>query len=104
MVYRNNAGRLGAGFISVCLKTRWLGPKRGFYVLECHCKLKKKIDYSSLSIPGNTIYFFLSGGDWCFPMGVQTEGIPRVCQGDLGIFIMCLGVTEELISPRHHLE
>jgi len=32
MVYRNNAGRLGAGFISVCLKTRWLGKKRGFDV------------------------------------------------------------------------
>jgi len=32
IVYRNNAGRLGAGFISVCLETRWLGPKRGFYV------------------------------------------------------------------------
>jgi len=31
MVYINNAGRLGAGFISVCLETRWLGPKRGFY-------------------------------------------------------------------------
>jgi len=25
MVYRNNAGRLGAGFIVVCLQTRWLG-------------------------------------------------------------------------------
>jgi len=25
MVYRNNAGKLGAGFISVCLETRWLG-------------------------------------------------------------------------------
>ena len=25
IVYRNNAGRLGSGFISVCLKTRWLG-------------------------------------------------------------------------------
>jgi len=32
MVYRKNAGRLGAGFIRVCLETRWLGPKRGFYV------------------------------------------------------------------------
>ena len=32
MVYRNNAGRLGAGFISVCIETRWLGQKRGFYV------------------------------------------------------------------------
>jgi len=30
---RNNAGRLGAaGFISVYLETRWLGPKRGFDV------------------------------------------------------------------------
>jgi len=27
---RNNAGRLGAGCISVCLETRWLGQKRGF--------------------------------------------------------------------------
>jgi len=32
MVYRNNAGRLGSGFISVCLETRWLGQKSGFYV------------------------------------------------------------------------
>jgi len=41
MVYRNNAGRLGSGFISVCLETRWLGQKSGFYVPErlrkyCH--------------------------------------------------------------------
>ena len=41
MVYRNkkqqettNAGRLGAGFISLCLETRWLGHFGGFYVLE----------------------------------------------------------------------
>jgi hypothetical protein len=41
MVYRNkkqpettNAGRLGAGFISVCLETRWLGHFGGFYVPE----------------------------------------------------------------------
>ena len=39
MVYRNNAGRLGAGFISVCLETRWLGQKRGFYVSELYCRL-----------------------------------------------------------------
>jgi len=37
MVYRNrdrgNAGRLGAGFISVCLETRWMGHHfGGFYV------------------------------------------------------------------------
>jgi len=37
LVYRNNAGRLGAGFISVCLKTHWLGQKRGFYVPEPPC-------------------------------------------------------------------
>ena len=30
MVYRNNAGRLGSGFISVCLESRWLGQKSGF--------------------------------------------------------------------------
>jgi len=29
----NNAGKLGAGFISVCVQTRWLGLKRGFHVL-----------------------------------------------------------------------
>jgi len=34
MVNRNNAGRLGAGVISVCLETRWLGQKRGFYVQD----------------------------------------------------------------------
>jgi len=37
MVCRNNAGRLGAGFISVCLETRWLGQKCGFYVPEWPC-------------------------------------------------------------------
>ena len=37
MVYRNNAGRLGSGFISVCLETRWLGPKSGFYVQDKYC-------------------------------------------------------------------
>ena len=38
MIYTNNAGRLGAGFISVCLETRWLGQKRGPYVPECYCR------------------------------------------------------------------
>ena len=30
MVYRNKACRLGTGFISLCLETRWLGQTRGF--------------------------------------------------------------------------
>ena len=38
MVYTNNAGRLGAGFNSVCLGTRWLGQNRGFCVPECYCE------------------------------------------------------------------
>jgi len=37
MVYRNNAGRLGSGFISVCLETRWLGQKSGFYFPNQYC-------------------------------------------------------------------
>jgi len=37
MVYRNNVGRLDAGFISVCLETRWLGQKSDFYVPESYC-------------------------------------------------------------------
>jgi len=37
MVHRNSAGRLGAGSIGVCLKTRWLGQKCGFYVPELYC-------------------------------------------------------------------
>jgi len=37
MVDRNNAGRLGAGFISVCVETRWLGHSGGFYVPEPPC-------------------------------------------------------------------
>jgi uncharacterized membrane protein YGL010W len=37
MVDRNNAGRLGAGFISVCFETRWLGHFGGFYVPEPYC-------------------------------------------------------------------
>ena len=38
--YRNNAGRLGAGFISVCLETRWLGQNRGFYEPEPPCTME----------------------------------------------------------------
>jgi len=39
MIYRNNADNLGSGFISlsVCLETRWLGQKSGFYVPERPC-------------------------------------------------------------------
>jgi len=42
MIYRNNAGRLGSGFISVCLETRWLGQKSGFYVPERPCTTRPK--------------------------------------------------------------
>jgi len=41
MVYRNNAGRLGSGFIRVCSETRWLGHLGGFYVPERPCRGKK---------------------------------------------------------------
>jgi len=37
MVYRHNDGRLGSGFISVCLETRWLSHLGGFYVPERPC-------------------------------------------------------------------
>jgi len=52
MVQRNkkqqettNAGRLGAGFISVCLETRWLGHFGVFHVpgWPCHCFSLKSI-------------------------------------------------------------
>jgi len=39
MVDTNNAGRLGAGFINVCLETRWQGYFGGFYVPEPYCKM-----------------------------------------------------------------
>ena len=48
MVYRNNAGRLGAGFISVCLETRWLGQKRGFYIPEPPCS---GVTFRDLKLP-----------------------------------------------------
>jgi len=38
MVDGNNTGRLGAGFISVCLQIRWLGHFGGFYVPEPPCR------------------------------------------------------------------
>jgi len=53
MVYRNNAGRLGSGFISVCLETRWLGQKSGFYVPERPCSGKTKHDLSIWSFQKN---------------------------------------------------
>jgi len=48
MVYRHIAGRLGSGFISLCLETRWLRQKSGFYVperpyLTCHFAGNEKV-------------------------------------------------------------
>ena len=51
MVCRNNAGRLGAGCISVCLdsETRWLGHYGGFYVLGWPCTREKERDMRARS-------------------------------------------------------
>jgi len=46
MVYRNNADRLGSGFISVCLETRWLGHLGGFHVLERPCIRRVIVQYT----------------------------------------------------------
>jgi len=51
IVYRNNAGRLGSGFISVCLGTRWLGHLGGFYVLERPCKWSMRMPRTSTTTP-----------------------------------------------------
>jgi len=71
MVYRNNASRLGSGFISVCLETRWLGHLGGFYVPERVCspqtatvkKLTLKKDFDRKKNPpppgGFPIYYVL---------------------------------------------
>jgi len=37
MVYKNNAGRLGSRYITVCLETRLLDHLGGFYVPEWPC-------------------------------------------------------------------
>jgi len=37
----------GAGFISVCLETRWLGQKRGCYVLGWPCKYQSGLGKAS---------------------------------------------------------
>jgi len=60
MVYRNNAGKLGAGFISVCrcgLERRWLGHLCAFYVLVCYCKRRALAFYFSESV--RICYMFL---------------------------------------------
>jgi len=50
MVYTNNAGRLGSGFISVCLESRWLGQKSGFYVPDQYCRTPCRIMKSWISL------------------------------------------------------
>ena len=56
MVYRNNAGRLGSGFICVCWEFRWLGQKSGFYVPEryCMCVCVYVFVYQTPTHPGFT--------------------------------------------------
>jgi len=64
MVYRNNAGRLGSGFISVCFETRWLGQKGGFFVLERPCTpLKSPTTDVGLSIR-LSMFELRETGDW----------------------------------------
>ena len=55
MVYRNDASRLGAGFISVYLETRWLGQNRGFYEPEPPCSLVSQS--AGLLIPRSSVRF-----------------------------------------------
>ena len=43
-----NASRLGAGFISVFLETRWLGHFGGFYVPEPYCIHTNIVDYHGI--------------------------------------------------------
>jgi len=45
MVYRNKTGRLGAGFISACLQTRWLGRNSGFYEPKPPCSTNIQVDF-----------------------------------------------------------
>ena len=50
MVYRNITGRLGSGFISVCLENRWLGQKSGFYVPERPCIPNSFFCFTAISL------------------------------------------------------
>jgi len=50
MVDRNNSGRLGAGFIHVCLETRWLGHFGGFYVPEPYCTTKSPAIHETVRV------------------------------------------------------
>jgi len=61
MVDRNNAGRLAAGFISVCLETRWLGQNRCFYVPEPPCM--DEITPASLGYPLSVFKWNRHGGE-----------------------------------------
>jgi len=65
MVYRNNAGRLGSGFISVSLETRWLGHLGGFYVPACFRSGKGEEERAWIDTNG----------------GKNNTEIPRVAEG-----------------------
>ena len=65
MVYRNNAGRLGSGFISVSLETRWLGHLGGFYVPACFGSGKGEEERAWIDTNG----------------GKNNTEIPRVAEG-----------------------
>jgi len=54
----NNAGRLGSGFISVCLETRWLGKKSGFYVPERPCNPQLSIYIDKYTLYTHMVYMY----------------------------------------------
>ena len=59
-IYRNNAGRLGAVLLSVCLETRWLGHLGGFHVPGCYCTLLEYDDWVYVMLWNTLVLWGLS--------------------------------------------
>jgi len=53
IVYKNNTGRLGSGFISVCLETCWLGQKSGLNVPDQYCENSREKWRKWISLTGS---------------------------------------------------
>ena len=106
MVYRNNAGRLGFGFISVCIETRWLGHLGGFCVPERPCSLtsSKMVSIIVDKITGPALKVRVSGAAILsvqFLIHTSSESSIRICLSRICMtpdaFLMCAASAFERV-------
>jgi len=90
MVYRDNTGRLGSGFISVCLETRWLGQNSGLYLPERPCTVGWRLVWCWCAI--SLCEVVLRARSLFFKVGLRARSLSLLIRKrNLWEEVLCLG-------------